>query len=171
MTNTGDFRRYSYSSDTAYALKAFDVGRSSAAPAYVPKKKKDLRVRENESRKSRNQLLQEQRVTAARAAFVIVSALLMIAMLFCALHTFAKKNELTYEISTLQTQLSVAESENTRINSELNSLVSMSMIDQYAVEELGMSKVQSNQIRYIDVAQFKEERQAAALRILEEGKE
>ncbi len=171
MTNTGDFRRYSYSADTSYALKAFDNVRSSAAPAYIPEKKKELKVRENVKRKSKNELLQEQRIAFVRVVAIVVSSLLMIAMFFGALHTFAKKNELNHEISNLQTQLSVAESENTRINSELNALVSMSMIDQYAVDKLGMSKVQAQQIRYIDVAQFKEERQAAALRILEEGKQ
>ncbi len=89
-------------------------------------------------------------------------------MFFGVLHTYAVRNELTHEISNLQTELSVAESENTRINSELNSLVSMSMIDKYAVDKLGMSKVQSNQIRYIDVSQFKEDRKAAALMLLEQ---
>ena len=52
MTNTGDFRRYSYSTDASYALKAFDVERSSAAPAYPPRKEKELKVRENKGRKS-----------------------------------------------------------------------------------------------------------------------
>lgn len=171
MTNTGDFRRYSYSSDIAYAIQAFNVGRSSVAPAYNPQPDKELKVRENDKRKSKVRILQEQRTAFSRAVFLFISALLIIAMFCVVLNTYVKKNELTHEISQLQNQLAVAESENTRINSELNSLVSMSMIEQYAVDELGMSKVQSNQIRYIDVAQFKEERGAAALRLLEEEKE
>lgn len=32
----------------------------------------------------------------------------------------------------------------------------MSMIDQYAVEKLGMTKMKSNQIKYIDVSQYKQ---------------
>lgn len=170
MTNSGDFRRYSYQSDAAYALKAFDVSRSSAAPAYEPKKQKerDLKVRNNTARKSRAQLLKEQKVTLIKAVCIICTALTFLGMFFGVLHTYALKNELTHEISNLQTELSVAESENTRINSELNSLVSMSMIDKYAVDKLGMSKVQSNQIRYIDVSRFKEERKAAALMLLEQ---
>lgn len=43
MTNTGDFRRYSYGSDAAYAVQAFNYQRSSAAPAYIPKPEKNLR--------------------------------------------------------------------------------------------------------------------------------
>ena len=169
MTNTGDFRRYSYSSDASYALKAFDLNRSSAAPAYTPQTKRELKVRENKKRKSRNQLLQEQRIGFRQVVLIATVALLSIAMFFGVLHTYAKKNELTHEISNLETQMAIAESENTRINSELNALVSMNMIDRYAVEKLGMSKVQSNQIRYIDVSQYKEERQAVVARLLEEN--
>lgn len=168
MTNSGDFRRYSYQSDAAYALKAFDVARSSAAPAYEPKRQRDLKVRNNTARKSKAQLVKEQRAALVKAIGIICAALAFLGMFFGVLHTYAAKNELIHEISDLQTELSVAESENTRINSELNSLVSMSMIDKYAVDKLGMSKVQSNQIRYIDVSQFKEERKVAALMLLEQ---
>ena len=141
MTNSGDFRRYSYQSDAAYALKAFDVSRSSAAPAYAPKKQRnrDLKVRNNNTRKSRAQLIKEQRATLIKAACIVCVALAFLGMFFGVLHTYAVRNELTHEISNLQTELSVAESENTRINSELNSLVSMSMIDKYAVDKLCMS--------------------------------
>ena len=126
MTNTGDFRRYSYSTDAAYAVQAFNYQRTSAAPSYVPTPKKD----------------------------------------FAVLYTNAKTNELTHEISDLQKNLSVSQSENTRLNSELDSLVSMNMIDQYAVEKLGMTKMKSNQIKYIDVSQYKQKRMAAAQAIL-----
>lgn len=171
MTNTGDFRRYSYSSDASYAVQAFNLSRSSAAPAYKPEPKRELKVRENNKRKSKNQLLQEQRISFRKAVVIFTTAVLSIAMLFGVLHTFALKNELTHEISNLQTQLAVAESENTRINSELNALVSMNMIDKYAVEKLGMSKMQSNQIRYIDVSQYKEERQLAVQKLVDQAKE
>lgn len=53
MTNTGDFRRYSYSGDTSYLINSFDVGRSSAAPAYKPEPERNLKVRENAKRKSK----------------------------------------------------------------------------------------------------------------------
>ena len=93
---------------------------------------------------------------------------LTIAMFFSVLSTNAKKNELTHEISNLETQLAVAESENTRINSELDALVSMSMIDKYAVEELGMSKVKSNQIVYVNVSEYKQQRQIAMEKLMAE---
>ncbi|MCH5321623.1 MAG: septum formation initiator family protein [Eubacterium sp.] len=169
MTNTGDFRRYSYSSDTSYAIDAFNLSRSSAAPAYTPEPKKELKVRENGKRKSKNQLLQEQRIGFGRTVTIITAAVLVLAMFFGVLYTYAIKNELNYEISRLETQLAVAQSENTRINSELNALVSVSMIDKYAVEELGMSKMQSYQISYIDVSQYKEEHKNAIEYVAEQA--
>lgn len=167
MTNTGDFRRYSYSSDTSYALEYFNAGRQSAAPKHREEKKRRLTVHENGERKTRTQLVSEQKASAVKAVKVMIISLVVMGMLFSVLYTYAAKNELYHEISSLETELAVAESENTRINSELDSLVSMSMIDQYAVEELGMTKVQSNQIMYIDSSQYREERAAAALLQLE----
>lgn len=168
MTNTGDFRRYSYAGDASYAVEAFNLTRSSAAPAYKPDTKRDFKVRGNGKRKSRSQLLQEQRMGLRKAAVIGVTSLLTIAMFFSVLSTNAKKNELTHEISNLETQLAVAESENTRINSELDALVSMSMIDKYAVEKLGMSKVQSNQIVYVNVSEYKQQRQIAMDKLMAE---
>lgn len=163
MTNTGDFRRYSYSSDAAYALKAFEATRSSAAPEYTPGRKRDLKVRENVKNKSMAQLRTEQKAGFATVVKILTVSVLCIAMLFCVIYTYAQKNELTHQISDLETELAVAESESTRLNSELNALVSMNMIEQYAVEELGMTKVQSNQIQYIDVSQYKEKHLADVL--------
>lgn len=173
MTNTGDFRRYSYYSDASYAVKAFDVQRSSAAPAYTPQPspKKDFKVRENTKKKSRSQLLKEQKIGFIQIVKIGIVSLLSLAMLFGILCNYAKKNELIHEISRLETDLSIAQSESTRLNSELDSLVSMSMIDQYAVEELGMTKMKSNQIRYIDVSQYKEKRLAAAQLLLQKNEQ
>lgn len=175
MTNSGDFRRYSYSTDASYALKAFDVQRSSAAPSYVPSpsRRRNLRVRENEKprKKSGAQLRREQREGFRWLIRIGTVSVLSLALLFGIIYNSAQKNELTHEISQLETDLAVAESENTRITSELDSLVSMSMIDQYAVEKLGMTKVKSNQIRYIDVSEYKEKRLAAAQMLLEKTEE
>lgn len=171
MTNTGDFRRYSYSTDASYALKAFDVQRSSAAPSYIPqpKRRRDFKVRENNAKKGRSQLAAEQKIGFRKTVSIAIVASLSMLMLFGILYNNAQKNVLIHEISTLETQLSVAESESTRLNSELDSLVSMNMIDQYAVEKLGMTKMKSNQIRYIDVSQYREKRLAAAQLLLEKN--
>ena len=166
MTNTGDFRRYSYSRDAAYALESFNLTRSSAAPKREPKADKGFKVRENRGRKSTAVLIREEKLNSRRAALIVTSAVLVIAMMFCAIGSMAHKNELIHEIARYEHQLAIAQSENTRINSELDALVSMSQIDKYAVEELGMTKMQPNQIRYIDVTAY-EENYAIGLQALE----
>lgn len=91
-----------------------------------------------------------------RIAVIAVVCLSMVGLL---LNSMATKNELTREISQKQTQIANAKSENISLQSELDAMVSVSMIDEYAVDKLGMSKVKSNQIQYMDVSQYKAERQ------------
>jgi len=157
VTNTNDFRRYSYQSDTAYLIDSFDFSRGSQAPKLRPQEKpaEKLRVRENERLKSRSELKKEQKSAFRHAVRVVGVAVLSLAMICLVLHSLALKNELTKEISAKQTEIANAQSEFISLQSELNSLVSMSMIDKYAVEELGMTKMKSNQIQYVNVAEYK----------------
>ena len=63
---------------------------------------------------------------------------------------------MTREISSVKTNISNAQSENISLQSELDTMVSISMIDDYAVNKLHMTKMKSNQIQYMDVKQFKQ---------------
>ena len=143
MTNSSDFRRYAYSADASYALEAFNAHRTAAAPAYQPprrQRKRELRVHENTRLKSEQQLHAEGHMAAKQAAILVVSVLVTLGMLGGVLFTFAQKNKLNHEVASINRQISEAQSESTRLNSQLDALVSVEMIDQYAVEKLGMSK-------------------------------
>ena len=164
MTNSSDFRRYAYSADTSYALEAFNVHRTAAAPAYQPprrQRKRELRVHENPRLKSQQQLRTEGRAATKQAVTLVVTALVTLAMLGGVLMTFAQKTKLNHEITSINRQISEAQSESTRLNSQLDALVSVEMIDQYAVEKLGMSKMQSGQMRYVDVDAYMQARAKA----------
>lgn len=160
MTNTNDFRRYTYANDPTYLLNQFDFQRGSQAPKIAPKKETapGLKVRENVKVKSKAQLDHEQRLAIRNMIQIMVIAVFCLAMIGLVLNSLAVKNELTKEISAKETAISNAQSEHISLQSELDSLVSMSMIDKYAVENLGMQKVQSNQIQYIDVNEYKAKR-------------
>lgn len=158
MTNSNDFRRYTYSPDAYYAVKAFDMHRGSQAPKLEPEKEKEFKVRENKAVKSRSQIVREQKKAFAKAVKIAVVAVAMLLLAALTVNSFVQKNELTRQISQTQTDIANAESEYVSLQSSLNSLVSMSMIDEYAVEELGMTKVKSNQIQYIDVEAYKDQR-------------
>ena len=162
MVNTNDFRRYSYDGDAAYALDAFNRTRSSAAPEIQPRRKRRLTVSPNTQMKSRKELVREQKKAFAQVVEILTVTVLVLAMLFGVLFTYVQKNELTKSIANIQDDIAVAQSENVSLNAELEALVSVSQIDSYAVGKLGMTRLQSNQIRYIDTSQYKQNHAAAA---------
>ena len=154
MVNNSDFRRYSYDGDAAYALKAFNRTRSSAAPEVRRPARKKLTLSPNTERKSKAQLVKEQRAARVRVAEITIVVSLVLAMLSAVLFTYVQKNELTKSIAGIQQEISVAKSDNVSLNAELEALVSVSQIDSYALEKLGMTRLQSNQIRYIDTSDY-----------------
>ena len=156
MTNTNDFRKYSYSSDTAYLIESFNYSNAAHAPKLRPEEDPRLKVREGKAKlKSKAQLRSEQKSAFKRAVLVVSVAVISLLMIGLSLHSFAVKNELTREIQKTQTSIANAHSENISLQSQLDALVSIRTIDKYAVEQLHMTKVKSNQIRYINVDEFK----------------
>lgn len=163
MTNTNDFRRYSYQYDAAYAVNAFNLSRSSAAPETAPPardRRRGLSVAPNTKKKSRVQLIAEQKTGFRKAVAIATAVAVVMCMFFAVVFTFVQKNELNREIARLKSDISLAESEKISLNAELEAMVSVSQIDTYAVEKLGMTRLDSNQIKYVDTAKYKQERAA-----------
>lgn len=163
MTNTNDFRKYSYASDTSYMIDNFNLQRSSsqAAPKLYPEAEpygRGFKVRENKKRKSRNQLKNEQKLAFGKSLVIVAVSIVCFLMLALVLNSFVIKNEMTKEIASMQYEISNAQSENISLQAQLDSMVSISMIDEYAVSKLGMTKVKSNQIQYMDVSEYKAQR-------------
>lgn len=164
MTNTNDFRRYSYQTDPTTLIQSFSYTHGSQAPAVTPRKQereRELKVREGKGVKSRTELLSEQKASRAFVVRIAVCAVVCLAMIGLVINSLAVKNQLTREIARQETAIANAESEYISLQSQLNALVSISMIDQYAVEKLGMTKVKSNQIQYMDVSEYKAQREKA----------
>lgn len=162
MTNTGDFRQYSYARDVNYALDAFNVERKRREydePARTNIKDK-LVVHKNNEVKSASVLKNEQKVAFQISSKIIAVSIASLLFVAGVISTFAVKNQLTRELASTKTKISNAQNECVSLKSQLNSMVSMSMIEQYAVEELGMNKVKPNQVMYIDIDQYKADRQA-----------
>lgn len=160
MTNTNDFRRYSYQHDTSYMIKDFNLNRSSAAPKRreMPETEKKLKLRENKAVKTSEQILKDEKLGFKNAVVLLGIAAVVIALVGFTLHSFALKNELTREVSSMQTQISYAQSEGISLSSRLDAMVSIGTIDDYAVNELHMTKMKPSQIQYMDVEKYKQER-------------
>lgn len=54
-------------------------------------------------------------------------------------------------VSSLQSELNLAEAENARLQSELQAKVSAKNVEEYAENVLGMQKIDSSQIKYIEI--------------------
>ena len=163
MTNTNDFRKYSYQSDPSALISSFNYTRATAAPRIRPEvepQRNNLRVREEKGLKSREQLRREEKASFRKVLRIAVVAVFCLGLIALVINSFALKNQLTREIARTETAVANANSEYISLESQLNSLVSISMIDKYAVEKLGMTKVRSSQIQYMDVNEFKENREA-----------
>lgn len=157
MTNTNDFRRYSYSSDPNYLINSFNVQRGSQAPKInpTPKTQRGFKLRENNTLKTKGELLTEQRQSTKSIVKICLVAVVTLVMVGLVINSLAVKNQLTKDLAKQKVAIENAQSENISLQSQLDSLVSMSMIDEYAVEKLGMTKVKSNQIQYVDVDEYK----------------
>ena len=159
MTNTNDFRQYSYQYDTAKLISSFNYTRGSHAPKVRPEYGEEteakLRVKETKGIKSQAQLIHEQRVSRKKVIQISVAAVLFLAMIGLVLNSFAVKNQLTRKLAQQETAIANAQSENISLQSQLNIMYSVSMIDKYAVGKLGMSKVRQGQVQYIDVEAYK----------------
>lgn len=165
MTNTNDFRQYSYEYDASYAVDAFNLSRSSVAPKIAEpqkEKRKGLRLTPGTKMKNRDQLIAEQKMSIKKAVAIASVTFAVMCMFFAVMFTFSIKNELNREIAKLQSEIALAESEYISLNAELEAMVSVSQIDTYAVEKLGMTRLDSNMIKYVDTAEFSRENVAPA---------
>lgn len=164
VTNTNDFRSGTYYGSASSLIDSFDYSRGSHAPKLRPQDKPEekLKLRQNKKLKSKSVLRQEQKASTAQAIRVAFVAVLCLGMICLALHSMALKNELTREISSKQTAIANAQSEHISLQSQLNALVSMKTIDKVAVENLGMTKMRSNQIQYMNVDEFTAAQKKAA---------
>ena len=160
MTNSNDFRRYSYQNDTSYLIKNFDLSRGSAAPKHreTPHTDKKFTLHENNAVKSAAQIEKEEKATFKKAVKILIVSAFAIGLIGLTVYSFALKNELTREVASVETKISYAQSENISLMSRLDSMVSVGTIDEYAVYNLNMNKIKASQIQYIDVEKYKQNR-------------
>lgn len=94
--------------------------------------------------------------TAAVPAAVkkaMVFACFCFAMLTVLLVMQTKSDMLMTEISSVQSDIEIAEGERVRLNAELSSMISSDKIENYAENVLGMVKAESYQVSYVDLSE------------------
>lgn len=137
--------------NTAYDFSRFEPQRvpqrtgndrnNPPKPVLLPKKKK-----------SRQEAKEESRAVAVKTLRVLSATVAV--MLFVGTYIFGnlKLDEINHDIATVQSQIKVADSENTRLKMQLNSMASLDKVEDYAINKLGMVKQERYQVEYIDLA-------------------
>lgn len=83
-------------------------------------------------------------------SIILVSALAA-AMLGTVIYSLDRRNTMYNKVSALNEELDLAQAENVRLQSELDSKLSAKNVEDYAENVLGMRKIDSSQIKYIEI--------------------
>ncbi|MBR2283613.1 MAG: hypothetical protein IJ874_04235 [Ruminococcus sp.] len=92
-----------------------------------------------------------ERTRASSVILVIVVCVLAGVMLAGVIYSFNRRNSIYNEVSKKSETLDLAEAENIRLHSELESRLSAKNVEDYAENVLGMHKLDSSQIKYIKI--------------------
>lgn len=133
-----------------YDIEYFETA-SSAAPALKPEKESKSNIRKLEPRTEEDLHVEEMKALKKSVA-LLCFVLVIFGIVALQISAGAKNYRLMREIQTAQAALNIAQSENVRLNAELNGITSIAIIDSYATEVLGMSKIENYQIECIDLS-------------------
>lgn len=138
-----------FEGNAAYDLSRFDDSLVQPKPeeVFVEPPKIVRRVK-----KSPAQIKREARAANAKAVRVVFISCLLLLAVGLMIMARAQLTEQSDKLAKLEKQLTVAQSENTRLNMELDSRVSLDNVESYARDVLGMSKQERYQIEYIDLS-------------------
>lgn len=103
-----------------------------------PRKKPDINMSNTETK------------SGSVFSIIVVSALAVV-MFGTVIYSFDRRNTMYNKVSALNNELNIAEAENVRLQSELDSKMSAKNVEDYAENVLGMQKIDSSQIQYIEI--------------------
>lgn len=124
------------------------------APATAPQKAPDKKMPAQpqivrKRAKNKRVIRQEEQMAAKKSLKMIASAMLVLLFLGVFLYSNVRLNELDYEIDNVSRDIAIIQSENKRLQMQLNGMASLDSVEKYAVNQLGMSKVENYQKKYI----------------------
>ena len=109
-------------------------------------------------REERRERPQEKRATEYSAFSptfikIMVCFVVGVIMIACLVAMRSKCDSLNSQIEEANRTLSISKSENVRLNAELNSMIAVEKIEDYAENVLGMTKIEAYQVTYIDLSE------------------
>lgn len=99
------------------------------------------------------QLIAQDLHVFKKSVIVLCFVAVVFGIISLQIYAGAKNYRLTMEIQSAQKELSIAQSENIKLNSELSGITSIAIIDSYATDVLGMTKIENYQIECINLSE------------------
>lgn len=81
----------------------------------------------------------------------VIFALAALSMFWLVIDSYVSLNSMYSKVSKAQSQLTELKSENVRLESKLQSQVSVRNVEEYAENILGMERLDSSQIKYVQI--------------------
>lgn len=123
-----------------------------AAPKLLPKKKPPLR-QVRTAGKSKKALLLEERQSKVKAIKIVAVMSILFGFMFMYINSVAETARLDRMIANEQSKLQLAESEQSKLKTKVDSLYSLEKVENYALTKLGMIKADESQIEMISTEQ------------------
>ena len=125
----------------------------SAAPKMrpAPQRRPNLELVQK-TRKTAAQVRQQTAADTKRAIKVMFISIAILMFMAIAIYSRVQLDEINREIKSVEKKIELAESDSIKINNELNSIVSINNVEDYAANQLGMVKVQDYQVVYVDLS-------------------
>ncbi|MBR5245787.1 MAG: hypothetical protein IKV25_00260 [Clostridia bacterium] len=125
----------------------------SAAPKVKPQPQKKPQLElVQKTRLTAAQIRQQTAVETRKTFKVMCIAMVVVMFMALAIYSRVKLDEINREISSVEKKIELAQSDAVKLNNELNAIVSINNVEEYATNELGMTKIQDYQVYYIDMS-------------------
>lgn len=145
-----------YNKYESYKFEYFEpkaVSTGSAAPKIKPQpqKKPQLKVLQT-PKPTRAQLQNEAKQNSRQARKILAIACVVMLFMAMVIYSRVQLDEINREINQVESAMKIAQSDTVRLTNELNSIISINKVEDYALNNLGMVKVQDYQVVYVDLS-------------------
>jgi cell division protein FtsL len=125
----------------------------SAAPKMKPAPQRRPKLElVQKTRQTAAQVRQQTSADTKRAIKIMFISIAILMFMAVAIYSRVQLDEINREIKSVEKKIELAESDSIKINNELNAIVSINNVEDYATNELGMVKVQDYQVVYVDLS-------------------
>jgi len=108
---------------------------------------------DHETEKEAKPVVTHRRIEARKGSVIriVFLSLLAVALLGSVIYSLDRRNTMYNKVASLNDKLELTEAENVRLQSELESRMSVKNVEEYAENVLGMQKIDPSQIEFIKI--------------------